>query len=58
MECWQVRVEDVGGMGVKLRYKYDHKLFRRYTRNVVERKVTGCFFADDGALHAANKIWC
>ena len=45
MECWQVRFEEVGGIGVKLRYKYDHKLFRRYTRNVVERKVTGCFFA-------------
>ena len=42
-------------MGVKLRYKYDHKLFRWYTRNVVEGKVTGCFFADDGVLPAAKR---
>ena len=35
MECWQARVEDIGGVGVNLRYKYDSKLFRWYTRNVV-----------------------
>ena len=55
MECWQARVEGVGGVNVKLRYKYDHKLFRLYTRNAVERKLTGCFFADDGALLASSR---
>ena len=55
MECWQAKVEDVGGVGVNLRYKYDHKLFRQYIRNAVERKLTGCFFADDGALLASTR---
>ena len=55
MECWQARVEDVRGVGVDLKYKYDHKLFRRYTRNAVEKKVTGCFFANDGALLASTR---
>ena len=55
MECWQARVEDVGGVGVNLRYKYDHKLFRRYTRIAVERKLTVCFFVDDGALLASTR---
>ena len=41
-------------MGVNLRYKYD-KLFRRYTRNAVERKLTGLFFADNGALPASTR---
>ena len=55
MECWQARVEDVRGMGVNLRYKYNHKLFRQYTRNAVEKKVTGCFFADDVAFLASTR---
>ena len=38
-----------------MRYKYDHKLFRWYTRNAVERKLTGCFFADDDALLASTR---
>ena len=54
MECWQARVEDIGG-GVNLRCKYDHKLFRWYTRNAVERKLTGCFLADNGTLLATIK---
>ena len=55
MECWQARVEDIRGVGANLRYKYDHKLFRQYTRNAVERKLTGCFFAADGALLASTR---
>ena len=55
MECLQARVEDVGRVGVNLRYKYDHKLFKRYTRNAVEKKFTGCFFAGDGALLASTR---
>ena len=55
MECWQARVEDIGGVGVILRYNYDHKLLMQYTRNAVERKVTGCFFADDGVLLASTR---
>ena len=42
-------------VGVNLSYKYDHKLFRRYTSNAVGRKLTGCFFADDGALLASTR---
>ena len=35
IEYCHARVEDVGRVGVNLRYKYDHKLFRQYTRNAV-----------------------
>jgi len=31
-------------------YKYDHQLFRRYTRNALKRRITECLFVDDGAL--------
>ena len=40
----------MAGVGIIVRYKYDEKLFRRYTRNACERKVTKCQFADDAAL--------
>ena len=55
MECWHDRVERVPGIGVNLKYKYDEKLFRRYTRNAMERKLTECLFADDGAILASTR---
>ena len=42
-------------MGITIKYKYDQKLFRRYTRNANERKITECLFADDGALLAPTR---
>ena len=39
-----------------IKYKYDEKLFRRYTRNGSERKITECLFADDGALLASTRL--
>ncbi len=44
------------GTGKKknLKYKYDEKLFRRYTRNVMEGMLTECLFADDGAILAST----
>ena len=33
IERWQARVEGTEGMGIKLNFKYDQKLFRRYIRN-------------------------
>ena len=38
-----------------IQYKLDRKLFRRYTRNASEKKVTECQFADDGAILASTR---
>ena len=40
--------------GVRLLYKYDGKLFRRYTRNANVRVMTKCLFADDGVLVSSS----
>ena len=49
-------VVESGGSGrCGVRYKYDEKLFRRYTRNASERTITECQFADDGALLASTR---
>ena len=45
----------VRGFGVTVKYKYDEKLFMRYTRNASERRVTECQFADDSALLAITR---
>ena len=34
----------------RLLYKYDGKLFQRYTRNAHMRVMTECLFVEDGAL--------
>ncbi len=43
------RVNEVE-VGVRVLYKLDGKLFRRYSKNATARVVTDCLFADDGAL--------
>ena len=43
-----MRMEGVGEVGVTVKHKYDGMLFRRYTRNAIERRVTKCHFADPG----------
>ena len=55
VERWQARVEGADGVGIKLNYKYDQKLFRRYIRNADVRTLTECLFADDGALLASTR---
>ena len=55
VERWLERVKDVEGVGMTMQYKLDKKQFRRYTRNVSERRVTRCQFADDGALLASAR---
>ncbi len=55
VERWLERLDDVEGVGVTVKYKYDEKLFRRYTRNASERRVTECQFADDSALLATTR---
>ena len=54
-ERWLARVEGGEGVGITLSYKYDRKLFRRYTRNASMRVLTECLFADDGALLASTR---
>ena len=55
MECWHAKVKTVAGVGVELKYKVDKKLFRRYTQNALQRELTECMFADDGALLASTR---
>ena len=55
IERWQARVEGAEGVGIKLNFKYDQKLFRRYIRNASVRTITECLFADDGALLASTR---
>ena len=52
VERWLAGVESSDGVGVSLKYKHDQKLFRRYTRNAEETKLTELQFADDAALLA------
>ena len=42
-------------VGITIKYKYDKKLFRKYTRNACERKLTECQFADDAALFSSTR---
>ena len=51
--AWIDRVKDVEEVGILyLRCQLDQKIFRRYTRNLVERRLTDCQFADDTAFLA------
>ena len=43
------------GVGVDLHFKYEERLFRRYTRNAQVRMLTECLFPDDGALLATSR---
>ena len=56
MERWLEKAQEADEeVGVRLLYKYDGKLFRRYTRNANVRVMTECLFADDGALVSSFK---
>ena len=55
VERWLVRVEDTEEVGITIKYKQDKKLFRRYTKNACERKITECQFANDAALLSSSR---
>ena len=55
MEHWQARVEGAKSVGISLKFKYDHKLFKRYIKNSYVKLLTECLFADDGALLASKR---
>ena len=55
VEHWTERVADTAGVGVNVKYKYDLKLFRRYTCNADEARFTDLQFADDAALLATTR---
>ena len=55
VERWLARVNGSKSVAITVKYKYDHKLFWRYTRNARERKITECLFADDWALLATTR---
>ena len=42
-------------VGVRVLYKYDGKLFRRYSRSAEGRVVSDGLFADDGALVSSTR---
>ena len=54
-ERWSERVAGAEGVGIVLKYKMDGKLFRRYTRNACETKITECQFADDAGILATTR---
>ena len=55
VERWLARIENLDGVGLTLKYKHDQKLFRRYTRNAEETRLTELQFADDAALLAKTR---
>ena len=55
VERWLARVENSDGVGLNLKYKHDRKLFRRYTRNAEETRLTELQFADDASLLARTR---
>ena len=44
------------GVGMTIQYKLDRKLFRQYTKNASEMRVTECQFADNGAILASTRL--
>ena len=55
IERWQDQMTGTEGVGVAVQYKQDKKLFRRYTKNANEQKISECLFADDGVLLASSR---
>ena len=57
LERWLARVEGAEGVGIDVRYKYDKKLFRRYTRNANERKSRSAYLLMMGlSLHQQDQV--
>ena len=55
VERWLEKVRGDEGVDMTIQYKLDRKLFRRYTKNASEKRVTECQFADDGAILASTR---
>ena len=55
LKRWLARVEGNEGVEPTIKYKYDEKLIRQYTRNASEMKITECQFVDDTALLASTR---
>ena len=47
-------MKDVEGVGIKVLYKLDQKLYRRDTRGASQHLINECQFADDVALLATS----
>ena len=59
-ERWNEKVRDVDGIGVTINYKYDEKIFRRYTRNAQSRTLLAYnqTYADLGLQVSTQKCVC
>ena len=55
VERWLARVKDNEGVGITIKFKHDRKLFRRYTANACEKKLTECQFTYDAALLSSTR---
>jgi len=51
LERWKQKLD---GVGVQLYYKFDQKLYRRYTKNASTFLLRNCLFADDGVIKIRN----
>ena len=56
VERWLEKVRGEEGVGTTIQYKLDRKLFRQYTKNASEMRVTECQFADNGAILASTRL--
>ena len=43
---WLAKIEGEDGVSITDNYKYNQKLFRKYTRNATMSCLTECLFAD------------
>ena len=41
-ECWLARIEGAEGVDISLKFKYDHRLFRKYTKNANVKLMMEC----------------
>ena len=46
VERWSARMSIIDGIGVRVKYKVNGKLFRRYTKNGSDYTLRECQFAD------------
>ena len=63
VERWLEKVRDDEGVGMTIQYKLDRKLFRRYTKNASEKRVTVSLLTMVPSLHPRDleqrrQHWC
>ena len=49
-ERWSTKVSEIDGIGIRVKYKLDGKLIKKYTKNGSHYTLKECQFADNAAL--------